>query len=89
MVVKGEVDVKEKREQKRTIRLLRLRHIKLTQPEIAKRDMARIIEQDILRLQIPIDDIEHMQVLQRREQFRGVESTPVFVELSFFLQMVE
>ena len=36
----------------RTVRLLRLRHVELAQPKIAQRDVARIIEQNILRFQI-------------------------------------
>jgi len=51
--------------------------------------MPGVVQQDILGLQVTIDDIESMKMFQRAEQLRGVEPAPVFIELSFPLQMVE
>ena len=72
-----------------TCGFLGLRHIQFTQPEIAERNVPGIIQQDILRLQVSINDIEPVKVFQRAKQLRGVEPAPVLVKLSFPLQMVE
>jgi hypothetical protein len=47
--------------------------------------MACVIQKDILRLQIAIDDVKHVQVLQGAQEFSGVESTSVFIESTLTL----
>src|SRR5882757_2488917 len=69
--------------------LLRLRHVQFAQPEIAERNVASIIQEDILGLQVTIDDVEPVQMFQRTEQLGGVEPAPVLIELSFPLQVIE
>ena len=51
--------------------------------------MPGIIQQDILRFQVAIDDVEPVKVFQRAKQLRGVEPAPILIELAFPLQMVE
>ena len=40
-------------------------------------------------MNLPVDHIEPMQMLQRDQQLRGIEPTPLLVELPFPLQMME
>ena len=49
---RGEGERKREERGERTVRLLRLRHVELAEPKIAQRDVARIIEQNILRFQV-------------------------------------
>jgi len=69
--------------------LLRLRHVQFAQPKITERNVPGVIQQNILGLQVAIDDIEPVEMFQRAKQLRGIEPAPVFVELSFPLQMIE
>jgi hypothetical protein len=45
--------------------------------------------QDILRLQVPIWDIQVVQVLERKEHVGGVEARALFVKLLLALQVVK
>lgn len=36
-----------------------------------------------IKLDVPIDDIEAMEVFQRAQEFCGIESRPIDVETSF------
>jgi predicted RNA-binding protein len=47
--------------------------------------MAGVIQKDVLRLQVAVDDVEHVQVLQGAQQFSGVESTSVLIESTLAL----
>jgi predicted RNA-binding protein len=47
--------------------------------------MAGVIEEDILRLQVTVDYVKHVQVLQGAQQFSGVESASVFIESALAL----
>jgi hypothetical protein len=47
--------------------------------------MTGVVEKNILRLQVTVDYVKHVQVLQGAQQFSGVESTSVFVESAFTL----
>jgi hypothetical protein len=40
-------------------------------------------------LTLPIDDIEAMKVLQGTKKLGSVKSTPILIELSLALQMIE
>lgn len=51
--------------------------------------MASVIQKDILRLQVTVDDVKHVQVLQGAQQFSGVESASVLVESTLALQVIE
>jgi hypothetical protein len=47
--------------------------------------MAGVIQKDILRLQVAVDDVKHVQVLQGAQQLSGVESTSVLIESTLAL----
>ena len=47
------------------------------------------IEENILRFQISIDNVQAMEITDGRGDFRRVESCSLFAECSFFLQMEE
>jgi len=64
-------------------------HVQLAQAEIAERDVADVVDEDVLRLEIAVDDAEAVQALECAEQFGGVEAGAVDVEALLFLQMVE
>ena len=64
-------------------------HIQLAKTEIAQSDVPGIIEKNVLRLQITIDDIETMQTLQGAQKFCSVESSTINVETLFLLQVME
>lgn len=51
--------------------------------------MACIIQQDILRLQISVNNLKPMQTLQRAQQFSGIESGAIDIKALFLLQVVE
>jgi len=44
-----------------------------------------VIEQNVLRLQVTVDDVETMQALECAEELCGVESRTVNVESLLFL----
>ena len=67
------------------VRRVRILHIEFAEPEITQRNMARVVQQNVLRLQIPVDDIKLMQVLQRQKQLRAVKAAPLLVESLFAL----
>jgi hypothetical protein len=64
----------------RTVCPVRFCHIQLAQSKITESDMASIIQEDILRLQVTVDNVEYVEVFQCAQQFGGVESAPIFVE---------
>jgi hypothetical protein len=45
--------------------------------------------QDILRLQVPICDIQRVQVLECKEQLGGVEPRALLIKLLLSLEVVE
>jgi hypothetical protein len=47
--------------------------------------MAGVIQEDILRLQVAVDDVKHVQVLQGAQQFSSIESTSVLIESTLTL----
>ena len=49
-------------------------HIELAKSEVAQGDVTGVIKQDILRLQIPVNDVEAMQTLQCTEKLCCVET---------------
>ena len=51
--------------------------------------MTSVVKQDVLRLEIPIDDVESMKVLECTEELCRIESTPVLVKLAFSLEVIE
>ena len=46
---------------RRTVRSIFILHIHFTKAKIAQGDVARVIEEDVLRLEISIDHIEAME----------------------------
>lgn len=51
--------------------------------------MALGVQQDVLRLQVPVDDVEGVQVTQSAGNFRGVKPGSGFQKAAFPLQVVE
>ena len=47
--------------------------------------MTGVIQKDILRLQVAVDNVKHVQVLQGAQEFGGVESTSVLIESTLTL----
>jgi hypothetical protein len=51
--------------------------------------VARVIQEDILRLQIPINDVESMKAFESTQELSRVKSSAIDLEFLLFLQMVE
>lgn len=51
--------------------------------------MASVIEKNVLRFQITVNDLETMQTLQGTQQLRSVEARSVDIEALFLLKMME
>jgi hypothetical protein len=64
-------------------------HVELAETEIAKGNMARVVEKNVLGLQITVNNVEAVQTLQCAKQFSSIESRTVDVEALLFLQVVE
>ena len=50
--------------------------------------MSLLIEQNILRLQVPINNIQPMQVFQSKHQLRGIKPAFLLMEVDFFDQVM-
>lgn len=72
-----------------TVRPVLILHVQLAQTEIAERDMASVIKQDVLRLQVSINDVEAVETFQSAEQLGSVETCTIDVEALLLLKMVE
>ena len=64
-------------------------HIHLAKPKIAQRNMSRIVQQDVLGLEIPVYDVESMKALQGAKKLSSVESCTVDIEALLPLEMME
>jgi hypothetical protein len=51
--------------------------------------VTRVVQQNILRLEITVDHIESVQVFQCKKEFRRIESRSGLVELALSLEVVE
>ena len=47
-----------------SVRLLVALHVELAQAEVAERDVAGVVQQDVLGLEVPIDHVEFVQMLE-------------------------
>lgn len=47
------------------------------------------VQQDVLGLQVPVDDVERVQVAQRARDLGGVETRPRLQEAALALEVVE
>lgn len=47
-----------------TVGLVFVLHVQLTQAKVAKRDMASVIEENVLGLQVTVDDVESVETLE-------------------------
>uniref|UniRef100_A0A804RJ50 Uncharacterized protein n=1 Tax=Zea mays TaxID=4577 RepID=A0A804RJ50_MAIZE len=57
----------------RRVRLLRRRREPRGEVEIDEHDVAAVLDEDVLRLEVPVHDAEAVQVLERQHQLRGEE----------------
>jgi hypothetical protein len=64
-------------------------HVKLAETEITEGNMARVVEKNVLGLQVTVNDVEAVQTLQCAKQLGSIESRTVDVEALLFLQVVE
>lgn len=64
-------------------------HVQLAQTKVAKRNVPRVVEQNVLGLQVAVDDVESMQAFQSAKQFRRVKSRPIDVKSLLSLKMME
>ena len=74
---------------RRTVCSVLVFHIKFAETEIAEGDVTGVVEKDVLRLQVPIDDFEAVQTLQGAQEFGSIEPGAVDVEPLFTLEVVE
>ena len=61
----------------------------LAQAEVGEDDVALLVEQDVLGLQVPVHDVEGVEVAQGAGDLGGVEARPRLQEASLPLQVVE
>ena len=54
--------------------------------EIGQLDGLVVKNENVLRFQIAVDDVEAVYVLHRRDYLRGVEGTPALLEFASALQ---
>lgn len=64
-------------------------HVQLAKSEIAQSDVASIIEENVLRFEITVNDLETVKTFKCAQQLRRVESGTVDVESLLSLQVVE
>lgn len=57
-----------------TVCFIGLGHIQLAEPKIAKCNVTCVVQQDILRLEVPIHNIERVQVFQCTQELGCVEA---------------
>lgn len=72
-----------------TVCLVFVLHVQLTKTKVAERNVASVIEQDVLGFQVSVDDIEPVETLQRTEELGCIEPGSVDVESLLLLQVVE
>ena len=51
--------------------------------------MARVVEKDVLGLEITVDDIKLVEMLESEQKLGTVESSTTLIETLFTLQMME
>lgn len=61
----------------------------LAQAEVGEDDVALRVQQDVLGLQVPVDDVERVQVAQGAGDLGGVEARPRLQEAALTLEVVE
>lgn len=64
-------------------------HVQLAETEIAQGDVALVVEQNVLGLQITVDDVEAVETLESAQKLGRVEPRAVDVEPLLLLQVVE
>lgn len=64
-------------------------NVLLAQAEICEDDVALRVQQDVLRLQISVDDVEGVEVAQRASDLRRVEPGSGLQEAALSLKVVE
>jgi hypothetical protein len=73
----------------RTVCPVFILHVQLAKSKVAQGDVAGVVQQNIFRLQVSVNDIEAMKTLQRTEQLGSVKPRPVNVEPLLFLEVME
>mmetsp|Transcript_30376 Transcript_30376/g.97927 ORF Transcript_30376/g.97927 Transcript_30376/m.97927 type:complete len:250 (+) Transcript_30376:554-1303(+) len=61
----------------------------LGEAKVGESDVAAGVEEDVLRLEVPVDDAEGVDVLEGEGELRGVEPRASFAELADLLEMAE
>jgi hypothetical protein len=64
-------------------------HVQLAETEVAESNVSSVVEKNILRLQVAVDDVETMQAFQSAQELSGVETSTIDVESLLLLQMME
>lgn len=72
-----------------TVCAILILHVQLAQTKVAQGNVASVVQKDILRLEITVDDLETMQALQRTEQLGSIETGPVDIEALLALKVME
>jgi hypothetical protein len=72
-----------------TVSPIVLLHVQLAETKVAQSDVSSVVQQDVLRLQVAVDDIETVQALESAQKLGGVETSSVNLELALPLKMVE
>lgn len=64
-------------------------HVQLAETEVTKCDVTDVIDENVLRLQVAVDDTESVQALESTQELCSVETRSVDVEALLLLEMVE
>jgi hypothetical protein len=71
------------------VRAVAVLHVDLAEAKVAERDVAVVVQQDVLRLEVAVHDVERVQVLEHEEELRAVEARVLLAEALLLLQVVE
>ena len=57
--------------------------------EIAESNVACVVQKDVLRLEVTVNDVEAVQVLKCTKELRGVKPASVLIEFALTLEVIE
>lgn len=72
-----------------TVRSILILHSELAQAKIAESNVTSVVQENIFRLEIPVDNIETMETLQCTQKLGGIKAGAIDVESLFTLEMMK
>ncbi len=66
-----------------TVGTIFILHVQFAQTKVAESNMAGVIEENVLGLEITVDDVETVETFEGAEKFGRVETSPIDVEPLF------